>query len=67
MQRWLAHDGPALLDVKVNRIELVMPPEVEVGQVASTALFGVKAVLDGRGKEVDLAAARQFPQVNRRV
>lgn len=52
MQRWLAHDGPALLSVKVNRFELVMPPKVEAGQVASTALFGVKAVLDGRAREV---------------
>ncbi|MXP26097.1 ubiquinone-dependent pyruvate dehydrogenase [Altererythrobacter indicus] len=52
MQRWLGHDGPALLDVKVNRMELVMPPKVELGQVASTALFGVKAVLDGRSREV---------------
>jgi len=32
--------------------ELVMPPKVEVSQVASTAMFGVKAVLDGRTKEV---------------
>jgi len=52
MDAWLHHDGPALLDVHVNQMELVMPPKVEVSQVASTALFGVKAVLDGRTKEV---------------
>jgi pyruvate dehydrogenase (quinone) len=52
MREWLAADGPALLDVKVNRMELVMPPEIKVSQVASTALFGIKAVLDGRGREV---------------
>ena len=52
MRAWLAADGPALLDVRVNRMELVMPPEIEAGQVASTALFGLKAVLDGRGREV---------------
>lgn len=52
MRAWLAADGPALLDVRVNRMELVMPPKVELSQVASTALFGVKAVLDGRGGEV---------------
>ncbi|WP_095011793.1 thiamine pyrophosphate-dependent enzyme [Tsuneonella mangrovi] len=52
MDAWLAEPGPALLDVKVNRVELVMPPEVKAGQVASTALFGVKAVLSGRTKEV---------------
>ncbi|EXJ14799.1 thiamine pyrophosphate-dependent enzyme [Imhoffiella purpurea] len=49
---WLAHEGPALLDVAVNRFELVMPPKVEAGQVASTALFGLKAVLNGRTDEV---------------
>lgn len=52
MASWLAAPGPALLDVKVNRMELIMPPKIEAGQVASTALFGVKAVLDGRAKEV---------------
>ena len=52
MQEWLAHDGPALLDVKVSRMELVMPPRTELQQIGSTALFGVKAVLDGRVKEV---------------
>lgn len=52
MTAWLAEEGPALLDVPVNRLELVMPPEVHAGQVMSTALFGVKAVLDGRTREV---------------
>lgn len=52
MRAWLAEDGPALLDVPVNRMELVMPPKIEISQVASTALFGIKAVLDGRTKEV---------------
>lgn len=52
MAGWLEADGPALLDVKVNRMELVMPPDVELGQVASTAMFGVKAVLNGRAGEV---------------
>ena len=49
---WLACDGPAVLDVSVSRMELVMPPEIEAGQVASTALFGIKAVLNGRTDEV---------------
>ena len=52
MDAWLAAKGPALLDVKVNRMELVMPPEVKASQVASKALFGLKAVLDGRAGEV---------------
>lgn len=50
--QWLAHPGPALLDVVVNPMELVMPPKVEAGQVASTALYSAKAVLSGRMDEV---------------
>jgi pyruvate dehydrogenase (quinone) len=49
---FLAHPGPALLDVKVNRAELVMPPQVEPAQVLGTALYSVKAVLDGRAGDV---------------
>ena len=49
---WLDADGPAILDVPVSRMELVMPPRIEAGQVASTALFGFKAVLNGRASEV---------------
>ena len=49
----LAQPGPALLDVKVNRYELVMPPKVEPGQVLHTALYSAKAVLAGRGKDVE--------------
>ncbi|MAM59116.1 MAG: ubiquinone-dependent pyruvate dehydrogenase [Salinicola sp.] len=49
---WLSHPGPAILDVKVNRMELVMPPKVEPGQVTSTALYSGKAVLDGRMSDV---------------
>ncbi|NVK72585.1 MAG: ubiquinone-dependent pyruvate dehydrogenase [Oceanospirillaceae bacterium] len=52
MKQWLASDKPALLDVKVSPMELVMPPKIEAGQVASTALFGIKAVLNGRMDEV---------------
>lgn len=52
MRAWLDAEGPALLDVKVSRMELVMPPKVTADQVLSTALFGVKAVLDGRSREV---------------
>lgn len=52
MRRWLAYEGPALLDVKVNRMELVMPPQVRPTHITSTALFGMKAILNGRADEV---------------
>jgi pyruvate dehydrogenase (quinone) len=49
---FLAHPGPALLDVKVNRAELVMPAQVTTSQVLGTALYAAKAVLDGRARDV---------------
>ncbi|WP_447555502.1 thiamine pyrophosphate-dependent enzyme [Vreelandella sp. EE22] len=49
---WLAQPGPALLDVMTNPMELVMPPKVASGQVASTALYSTKAVISGRMDEV---------------
>jgi pyruvate dehydrogenase (quinone) len=52
MRQWLAADGPALLDVSVSRMELIMPPKIRPSQVASTALFGFKAVFNGRAGEV---------------
>jgi pyruvate dehydrogenase (quinone) len=52
----LAHDGPALLDVVVNRQELALPPTIKRQQAQGFALYALKAVLSGRGDEVlDLA------------
>jgi pyruvate dehydrogenase (quinone) len=56
----LAQPGPALLDVKVNRYELVMPPKIEVSQVLHTALYSAKALLAGRGKEVEELVRSNF-------
>mgnify|MGYP003347026286 CR=1 FL=1 len=56
IQEWLAQPGPALLDVVASKLELVMPPNVEVGQVFGTALYSAKALLGGRAGDVwDLA------------
>ncbi|WP_088743924.1 thiamine pyrophosphate-dependent enzyme [Cobetia sp. QF-1] len=52
VQALLAQDGPGILEVKVNRMELVMPPHIEAGQVASTALYSAKALLNGRMDDV---------------
>jgi pyruvate dehydrogenase (quinone) len=49
---WLAQPGPALLDVHVDRMELVMPPKVEAAQVFGTALYSAKAMLSGRAGDV---------------
>jgi len=54
--RTLAHAGPALLDVVVNRQELAMPPSIELEQAKGFTLYMMHAVLSGRGDEVfDLA------------
>jgi pyruvate dehydrogenase (quinone) len=50
------HDGPALVDVVVNRLELAMPPTIKLEQAVGFNLWALKAVLSGRGDEVvDLA------------
>src|SRR5271156_7161098 len=45
---WIAAPGPALLDVVTDRMELVMPPKIELSAVFGTALYSAKAVLAGR-------------------
>ncbi len=57
----LTHDGPALVEVLVNRQELAMPPSIELDQMIGFSLYLIKAVLNGRGDEViDLAKTNLF-------
>lgn len=52
----LAHEGPALLDVVSNRLELSIPPKINGEQVKGFSLYALKAVMSGRGDSVvDLA------------
>ncbi|UPG92289.1 ubiquinone-dependent pyruvate dehydrogenase [Luteibacter aegosomaticola] len=52
----LSHEGPALLDVVSNRLELSMPPKISGEQVKGFSLYALKAVMSGRGDSiVDLA------------
>jgi pyruvate dehydrogenase (quinone) len=52
----LAHPGPVLVDVVVNRQELSMPPTITAEQAKGFSLFVLKAVMSGKGDEViDLA------------
>jgi pyruvate dehydrogenase (quinone) len=56
IQAALAHKGPALVDVVSARQELVMPPKTTLDQAFHFGMFTMKAVLDGRAKElIDLA------------
>ncbi|PWU11428.1 MAG: ubiquinone-dependent pyruvate dehydrogenase [Verrucomicrobia bacterium] len=51
------HNGPVLLDVVVNRLELSLPPKIELAQAKGFTLYMLKAVFSGRGTEIlDLAA-----------
>lgn len=52
IERALAHDGPALVDVIVNRQELPMPPKIGAGQAMGFGLYLLKAVLNGHGDDV---------------
>jgi pyruvate dehydrogenase (quinone) len=57
----LEHEGPALVDVVVNRQELLVPPSINLAQIKGFTLYMIKAVLSGKGDEVvDLAKTNLF-------
>ena len=47
-----AHPGPALVDVRVNRQELSIPPTIFLDQATGFTLYAAKAILSHRGDEV---------------
>ncbi len=54
----LAHDGPALVDVVTETLELAMPPRIKAEQVKGFSLYTLRAIMSGRGDEViELAKA----------
>ncbi|ALG83463.1 ubiquinone-dependent pyruvate dehydrogenase [Gordonia phthalatica] len=61
---FLAHDGPALLDVTTARQELSIPPTISVAQAKGFALYALRTVMSGRGDElVDLAETNLFKRL----
>ncbi|KTT70445.1 ubiquinone-dependent pyruvate dehydrogenase [Sphingomonas endophytica] len=53
-----AHDGPALVDVVTEGLELIIPPKIQAEQAKGFSLYAARAVLSGRGDEViELAKA----------
>lgn len=63
VEEFLAHDGPALLDVVTERQELSMPPTITAEQAKGFTLYAIRTVMSGRGDElIDLARnnARQL-------
>ncbi|MCR5976799.1 ubiquinone-dependent pyruvate dehydrogenase [Gordonia jinghuaiqii] len=61
VDEFLAHDGPALLDVTTARQELSIPPTITAAQAKGFTLYALRTVLSGRGDElVDLAETNLF-------
>jgi pyruvate dehydrogenase (quinone) len=61
LTRALKHNGTALVDIVVNRQELLIPPSINMKVIKGFTLYMIKAVLSGRGDEViDLAKAHLF-------
>jgi pyruvate dehydrogenase (quinone) len=47
-----AHDGPALVDVRVARQELSLPPKLSYGQIKGFTLYATKTILSGEGDQI---------------
>jgi pyruvate dehydrogenase (quinone) len=61
LEEAFAYDGPALVDIAVNRQELAMPPSLKLDQIVDFNLYMMKAILNGRGDEIiDLARTNLF-------
>jgi pyruvate dehydrogenase (quinone) len=52
VEEWLSQPGPALLNVKVEPLELVMPPFKAIGPTYGMAMYSIKAILHGKGGDV---------------
>ncbi|MCO6523708.1 MAG: ubiquinone-dependent pyruvate dehydrogenase [Candidatus Schmidhempelia sp.] len=52
VQDCLNHNGPSLLNVYVNPNELIIPPQISIENVKNMAVYGARAILEGKGKDV---------------
>jgi pyruvate dehydrogenase (quinone) len=60
MQDAFAHDGPALLDLRIKRHELSLPPKLSYGELKGFTLHATRTILSAGGEElVELAKTRQ--------
>ncbi|MET0499421.1 MAG: thiamine pyrophosphate-dependent enzyme [Steroidobacteraceae bacterium] len=62
VKEWLAQPGPAVLNVKVMPMELVMPPFTAIGPAYGMAMYSVRAVLHGRAGEVFEMIGENLPK-----
>ncbi|MGA9368412.1 MAG: thiamine pyrophosphate-dependent enzyme [Steroidobacteraceae bacterium] len=59
---WLAQPGPALLNVKVAPMELVMPPFIAAEAAYGMAMYSVRALLHGQAGDVFEMISENFPK-----
>ena len=58
LRRAFEYDGPALVSVAVERQELSIPPKVDAKQATGFAVYALRTVIAGNGRElIDLAKA----------
>ncbi|MGH8159945.1 MAG: ubiquinone-dependent pyruvate dehydrogenase [Rhodanobacter sp.] len=56
VKKAFAHDGPAVIDVVTDPVELIMPPKITVEQAKGFSVWMMKAVLNGQANQlVELA------------
>ncbi|SNT66227.1 pyruvate dehydrogenase (quinone) [Asanoa hainanensis] len=48
----LAHDGPAVVDVRTARQELSLPPKLTYGQIKGFTLYATRTILSGNADEI---------------
>ncbi|MDG4827664.1 thiamine pyrophosphate-dependent enzyme [Asanoa sp. WMMD1127] len=48
----LAHNGPALVDVRTARQELSLPPKLTYGQIKGFTLYATRTILSGNADEI---------------
>lgn len=62
IQEWLSEPGPALLNVKVAPMELVMPPFIAPENAYGMALYSARAILHGKAGDVFEMIVENFPK-----
>ncbi|MFG1991937.1 thiamine pyrophosphate-dependent enzyme [Actinoplanes sp. NPDC048988] len=63
LEKAFAHDGPAVVDARVVRHELAIPPKVSVAQASGFALWATRSILGGAGDDVLEVAGANLREV----
>ena len=65
LQAAFDHDGPALVDVRVDRQELSIPPKITMEQAKGFSLFALRTILSGGTDEIVELAKTNLRQLGR--